>query len=98
MPDRPGADLLEVGPRAAEISCAVMATRSRVGVGSGSSVWWMGMGVGSGGKKQDAKAVAMLVGSADRPDVVRIGGMRVTERPLRHRAASHKLVRVASFR
>ena len=98
MPDHPRADLLEVGPRAVEISCAVMATRSRVGVGSGSSAWWVGMGVGSGGKNRDAKAIAMLAGSADRPDVVRMGGMRVTERPLRQRAASHRLVRVASFR
>ena len=90
--------MLEVGPRAAEISCAVMATRSCVGVGSGSSAWWVGMGVGSGGKKRDAKAVAMLVGSADRPTVVRMGGMQVVDRPLRQRAAFHKLVRVASFK
>ena len=69
-----------------------------MGVGSGSSAWWVGMGVGSGGKKRDAKAVAMLAGSADRPNMVRMGGMRVTERPLRQRAASHKLVRVASLR
>ena len=94
MPDQPGADLLDVGPRAKEISCAVMATRSRVGVGSGSSSWWEGMGVGSGGKKREAKAVAMSVGSAERPVVVWMGGMRDWVRPLRHRAASQRLVRV----
>ena len=98
MPNQPGADLLEVSPRAVEILCAVMVTRSRMGVGLGSSGWWVGMGVGSGGKKQDAKAVAMLVGSDERPEVVWMGGMRDTERPLRQHAASHKLVRVASFK
>ena len=98
MPDHPGADLLDVGPRAVEISCAVMAMRSRVGVGSGSSSWMVGMGVGSGGKKRVAKAVAMSVGSAERPVGVWMGGIRDSERPLRHRAASHRLVRVASLR
>ena len=70
MPVQPGANLLDVGPRAVEISCAMMAMRSQVGVGSGSSAWWVGMGVGSGGKKCDAKAVAMSAGWAERPEVV----------------------------
>ena len=98
MPDQPGANLLDVGLRAVEISCAVMVTRSQVGVGSGSSSWRVGMGLGSGGKNREAKAVAMSVGSAKRPEVVWMGGMWDWVRPLRHRAASHRFVRVASLR
>ena len=77
MPDQPGANLLDVGPRAMEILCAVMATRSQVGVGLGSSEWWAGIDVGSGGKKHDAKAVAMSAGWAERPVWVCMGGIRV---------------------
>ena len=82
MPDHPGADLLDVGPRAVEISCAEMATRSQVGVGSGSSLWWIGIGVGSGGKKRVAKAVAMSVGSAERPEGVWMGGVASAARAI----------------
>jgi hypothetical protein len=33
------------------------------------------MGVGSGGKKQDANAIVMSAGSAERPELVRMGGI-----------------------
>ena len=98
MPDQPGADLLDVGPRAEDISCAMMAMRSCVGVGVRSLWWWVGIGVGSGGKKCDTKAIAMSAGWADRPTGVWMGGIRFWVCPLCQRIASYKLVRVASLR
>ena len=98
MPDQPRADLLDMGPRAEDISCAVMATRSRVGVGVRSLWWWVGIRVGSGGKKRNTKAIAMSAGWADRPTGVWMGGIRFWVHPLCQCMASHKLVRVASLR
>jgi len=90
MPDHPGADVLEVVERASEISDLFIGMWSRGVVGEGSSGWSRETGVAVVEKKRWRKASAISMGSCEMPEGVRMGGMRVSVRPLRHFAAVHK--------
>jgi hypothetical protein len=62
MPLGPGAELLEVELRQAEISRAVTGPWERTGKGAGSEGWEEGTGGGFGGKKRVERAVAIVGG------------------------------------